>query len=113
MEEIILTNEDQESPEGTISVSGSEGIEDSGLIKGLNSRYDESAPQGSNPAGAAVQELLDNVIKDYEVKFNELKAATEKAIAERDEMIRSLLNGKKPQLTVADKINTQRNFKKW
>lgn len=90
MEEIILTNEDQENPEYTMSVVGATG-----------------------PAEPTVQELLDNVIKDYEVKFNELKATTEKAIAERDEMIRSLLNGKKPQLTVADKINTQRNFKKW
>lgn len=113
MEEIdnlITDNEKPDTPSKELNLEDIRGAKGaSGDPIGIDSEID---PQPDPPA-ESIQKLLNDVIKDYETKFNDLKTSTEKAIAERDDMIRSLLNGDKPRLSVADKINAQRNFKKW
>lgn len=69
----------------------------------------------------AKEETLNKTIatikEGYEEKLAKQKAESDKAIKERDDVIKQLLTGgedtaKKP-LSIVDKINQKRQFKKW
>lgn len=59
--------------------------------------------------------IVTEIKEQYENKIEALKDAYGKKIAERDSVIKQLLNGEntaKPE-TIVDKINKTRNYKKW
>lgn len=59
--------------------------------------------------------IVTDIKTQYENKIEALKDAYGKQIAERDSVIKQLLNGEntaKPE-TIVDKINKTRNYKKW
>ena len=59
--------------------------------------------------------IVTDIKAQYENKIEALKDAYGKQIAERDSVIKQLLNGEntaKPE-TIVDKINKTRNYKKW
>lgn len=68
------------------------------------------------PKQDTLQETITSIKQGYETKLAEQKAEADKAIKERDEVIKQLLSGNgtatKPP-SIVDKINAKRNYKKW
>lgn len=68
------------------------------------------------PKQSTLQETITSIKQGYETKLAEQKAEADKAIKERDEVIKQLLSGNgtatKPP-SIVDKINAKRNYKKW
>lgn len=79
---------------------------------------EEPAPEPT-PAPPTYAEALEEIRQDMEKRVAEVKAAAERDIKERDDIIRQFMNGgaDKPApdmpRTVADGINARRNYKKW
>lgn len=71
------------------------------------------------PAAPTYAEALEAIRGDMEKRIAEVRAAAERDIKERDDIIRQLMNGSAdnpaPDMprTVADGINARRNFTKW
>ena len=79
----------------------------------------EEPKKEEKPKEQKQDENLTRIVTDiktqYENKIEALKDAYGKQIAERDSVIKQLLNGEntaKPE-TIVDKINKTRNYKKW
>ena len=79
----------------------------------------EEPKKEEKPKDQKQDENLTRIVTDiktqYENKIEALKDAYGKQIAERDSVIKQLLNGEntaKPE-TIVDKINKTRNYKKW
>lgn len=79
----------------------------------------EQETKQEEPKKEEQNENLTRIVTDiktqYENKIEALKDAYGKQIAERDSVIKQLLNGEntaKPE-TIVDKINKTRNYKKW
>ena len=82
---------------------------------------EEAEAKAKAEAEAKAKETLNKTIatikEGYEEKLAKQKAESDKAIKERDDVIKQLLTGgedtaKKP-LSIVDKINQKRQFKKW
>lgn len=85
---------------------------------------EEQTPEESTPAeenGASeLPEIVLKLREDYEAQINALKANYEKALSERDEIIRNLINGEdagsegEEESRVSQMISEARGeFKKW
>ena len=60
--------------------------------------------------------LVDELKTQYENRIKEIVANKDKEIAQRDDVIKQLLDDTKTakvQPSIADKINAKRNFRKW
>lgn len=60
-------------------------------------------------------QIIDEIKAQYDQQIEDLKEDFKNQIAERDSVIKQLLSGKKlaPTETIVDKINKNRNYKKW
>ncbi len=68
------------------------------------------------PKQRTLQETIECIKQGYETKLAEQKAEADKAIKERDEVIKQLLSGNgtaNEPPSIVDKINAKRNYKKW
>lgn len=76
----------------------------------------DSATNDAPPKQSTLQETITSIKQGYETKLAEQKAEADKAIKERDEVIKQLLSGNgtatKPP-SIVDKINAKRTYKKW
>lgn len=76
----------------------------------------EEQPKVEPPKQSTLQETITSIKQGYETKLAEQKAEADKAIKERDEVIKQLLSGNgtatKPP-SIVDKINAKRTYKKW
>lgn len=65
----------------------------------------------------SLEKTINTLKEGYETKIAKLKADAERAISERDNVIKQLLNGdetaNEPEPTIVDKINAKRQYKKW
>ena len=66
---------------------------------------------------ANLSSLIDEVKQQYETKLTEMVAKKDREIAERDNVIKQLIDQEDKtavfEKSIADKINEKRNYKKW
>lgn len=82
---------------------------------------EDATPEDQNDEGApALPEIVLRLREDYEKQINALKANYEKALSERDEIIRNLINGETEEdgtdegSRVSQMISEARgSYKKW
>ena len=74
-------------------------------------------PQPEPEQEEQLSTLLEDVKQQYETRLTEMVAKKDREIAERDNVIKQLLddNSKTAVIepSIADKINSKRNYKKW
>ena len=58
-------------------------------------------------------DLIEGLRNDFNKKISELKTKYDNEIKEREEVIKSLLNGEQKIESVSERINKNRIFKKW
>lgn len=79
---------------------------------------EEPAPEPT-PTPPTYAEALEAIRQDMEQRVEEVRAAAERDIKERDDIIRQLMSGRAdtppPDMprTVADSINARRQYTKW
>lgn len=77
----------------------------------------ETEEKETEEKGEDVATLIARIKAEYDKKLNEQKTEYEKKVAERDDIIIQLINGKDAETptktSFVDKINKQREFKKW
>lgn len=82
----------------------------------VDSATNDEPPKVEPPKQSTLQETITSIKQGYETKLVEQKAEADKAIKERDEVIKQLLSGNgtatKPP-SIVDKINAKRTYKKW
>ena len=91
-----------------------------------NEILNEDITNQSNDTGDVTEDVVEDVTEDvaevlnnaWQEKFTALTTKYENAIAERDNIIRQLINNDKIDNTdvtdsIVEKINRQRKFKKW
>lgn len=81
----------------------------------ITTHENEKAEEDTNISETSYTEAIKRIQKDFTSKLKKLKTESEKAIKERDELIKQLLTGEgqEPTNPAIDKINERRTFKNW